>query len=77
MNVFFRHLNNLIRNTSEFSYYIIASATVAPPLLFMNYSFADSLDWGNGTSSIEGDYTAPPVNITPPNEGESRNYYTL
>lgn len=44
MNVFFRHLNNLIMNTSEFSYYIIAFATVTPPLLFMNYSFADSLD---------------------------------
>lgn len=39
--------------------------------MFMNYSFADTMSCEKGTSSIGGDYTVPPVNITAPNDGES------
>ncbi|MCE0801765.1 hypothetical protein LVQ77_15855 [Buttiauxella sp. S04-F03] len=37
----------------------------------MNYSFADTLNCGNGYTSIGGDYIVPPVNITAPNDGET------
>ena len=66
MKMFCRYLDNIMRNINKLTHY-----NNNPYCFFMNYSFAGAVDCGSGRSSIGGDYTASPVNITAPNNGET------
>lgn len=71
MKIFCKHLDDLRRNANALSYYIIVIVIATLPVLFMNNSYAWTLDCWGGSTSIGGDYAVPPVNITAPNNGGS------
>lgn len=50
---------------------IVFIMLVAISILFVRNSLAGSINCGTGRTSIGGDYTVPPVNITAPNNGQT------